>query len=649
MVTLMLASFELDWYLKLVAMALKDHVYVALLVVCVLQSMALFPLGAAATHYSRAAVAGIRGVVVGLVATVSGAIVFFAVDVFPNRYLRLGFVNVILEEVLAILKVYLLTAVLATALLIVYFVIAGRVVGDRSRLRIPAEILPLSLVIFAAGGYWLNRFLFPRSFHWITVLGNLGWLLASLGLAFVAGRLLHKMCREPTSLSPPSRRRVAIAMVLFLVGVMARDSYAYVRKGASHDRPNVILISIDTLRADHLSCYGYSRQTSPNIERLASDAVLFDTAIAQAPWTLPSHMSIFTALYASHHGVSTRGDRLARRFTTLTEILKNAGYRNAAFTGGAYVSESYGYQGFDLFRSRRESVAETFSKALSWLKANADKGPFFLFLHTYEVHVPYDPPSEYDRFSDRYYDGIVDVEGHMGKYYKDIRSEMTDEDLDYVIGKYDGEILFVDTVMGRLLDEIEARGLIESTIIVFTSDHGENFHHPGAPIGHHSFYEPVVRIPLLIRAPGLPRGVVVEQQVESIDIMPTILELVGLPAIPSDGVSLVDLIRTGNYDQGFAFSEQTREREGLPDYYDQMVRNETWKLISRRLDEEIEFFDLVTDPDERTNLFPESLELAEPLIRAGRRLRSSRLKESTPALKEDARLREELKALGYLQ
>ncbi|HEX3035185.1 MAG TPA: sulfatase, partial [Thermodesulfobacteriota bacterium] len=243
------------------------------------------------------------------------------------------------------------------------------------------------------------------------------------------------------------------------------------------ERPNVILISIDTLRADHLSCYGYSRNTSPNIDRFAKDSVLFKNTIAQAPWTLPSHMSLFTSLYPSSHGVILKDRRLDNKHLTIAEILQNAGYETVAFTDDGYLSRKFGYQGFDDFDDTSYyfhgsgGVETIYKKAVNWLRDSHPK-PFFLFLHTYEVHAPFDPPPDYDIYSDKNYKGIVEVFGKSNDYYERIKPQMTLKDYHYVIDKYDGGIYYTDHFLGKLFKELKDLGLYDKSIIVITSDHG---------------------------------------------------------------------------------------------------------------------------------------------------------------------------------
>ncbi|MBI4228743.1 MAG: sulfatase-like hydrolase/transferase, partial [Deltaproteobacteria bacterium] len=224
---------------------------------------------------------------------------------------------------------------------------------------------------------------------------------------------------------------------------------------------NVILISIDTLRADHLSCYGYGRTTSPNIDRLANEGIAFSNAFSVASWTLPAHISMLTSMYSEAHGVITDENSLDENRVTLAEILKDRGYATAAFVSGVYLHSRYGFdQGFDVYdesiidnaeRGGEDLVQEVTSPSLndsiqSWLKINNQK-KFFLFLHYFDVHFDYIPPPPYDTMFGLDYKGKIDGRNFYNN--PEINSEMDPRDLKHVIALYDGEIAFTDKYIGE--------------------------------------------------------------------------------------------------------------------------------------------------------------------------------------------------------
>jgi arylsulfatase A-like enzyme len=296
---------------------------------------------------------------------------------------------------------------------------------------------------------------------------------------------------------------------------------------------NIVLFTTDTLRADHLECYGYKKVETPQINRLAQEGVLFENVVCQTPLTLPSHSSIFTGTYPLFHGVRDNGGfYLDEKHVTLAECLKKDGFLTGAFVA-AFVLDSrwgldqgfdYCYDNFDLTKYKTISLDavqrrgnEVLEEARRWLGENSQKR-FFAWIHLYDPHTPYDPP---EPFKSRYRAGPYSL--------------------------YDGEIAYVDQLIGDFRGFLEEKGLLQSTLIVFTGDHGESLgeHKESA----HGFfvYDAVIRVPLILRFPGPkgPRGKVIKPQVHSVDLMPTILDLVG-EDVPSavQGKSLLPLIRT---------------------------------------------------------------------------------------------------------
>lgn len=341
-----------------------------------------------------------------------------------------------------------------------------------------------------------------------------------------------------------------------------------VRRSTVDPRPNIIVICIDTLRADHLSLYGYHQQTSPVLDSWArKTAVVFETVVAPAPWTLPSHLSMFTGLSAQRHGVNHPAP-VPSSFETLAERLRADGYATMAVTGGRYLHASYGLsQGFDAFSSpvdpTRDEIDLEVETALDWLGQARDEGPFFLFFHTYEVHDPYTAREPaYSSFGGRQEDrnGLVVMtrttantpeDGFRRRRVLFERSSRADqdqlvawEDVDEVKHLYDSGIARADAAIGRIFNALETLGLAESTVIAVTSDHGEALgeHHLA---GHTSLYDHDLLVPMVVRLPdGMGAGSRVTEQVRLIDLAPTILEIVGSERIAdADGVSLLPLVR----------------------------------------------------------------------------------------------------------
>jgi len=341
-------------------------------------------------------------------------------------------------------------------------------------------------------------------------------------------------------------------------------------RGGRASRPNLVLISIDSLRPDHLSAYGYSRQTSPTIDRLAREGVRFESAVSTTSWTLPAHAALFTGLYDSTHGLVDNGQRLAPELVTLAERLAAAGYHTAGFFGGPYLHPTFGLSdGFEVWEScmtavpdelpeealREESRARrarshadvtgprTLEKVARWADARPADRPFFLFVHLWDVHYDFIPPPPYDRMFDPGYAGSLSGAGFMTN--PAVRPRMDPRDLQHLVALYDGEIRFTDHVLGEILAALGSRGLLADALVAVTADHGEEFFEHGRKGHQRTLFDEVVRIPLVLHAPGrLPAGRVVRDQVRIVDLAPTLLAAAGVPSPGSmEGRDLLPLAR----------------------------------------------------------------------------------------------------------
>lgn len=424
--------------------------------------------------------------------------------------------------------------------------------------------------------------------------------------------------RVLTRVSAFARRAVRVAWLAFAVCV----STLTVTCGDSEPRrPNVLLISVDTLRADHLGCYGYARDTSPRIDALAAEGALFERAIAPTSWTLPSHMTMLTGFSISGHGVCderlwTRHDANGRpippplRGYTLAEALQKGGYATAGFYSFEFLDPAFGFGlGFEtwqrcghtfynhpeisqevsilrqagdvvgmrelasahpeLFEPRRRTAPATVDAANAWLDEHtrAPKAePFFLFVHLFDVHDPYKPLPEDDVFGDPAYTGTVDGAidnsrhgrvGHMPAHDDEVR----------LISLYDGGIRTVDAQVGRLLDRLKTLGIDDDTLVILTSDHGEEFFEHGNQTHHRQLYIESVHVPLVMRWPGqLPPGARVPGTAGLVDIAPTICAAANVrPLSPMGGTSLIPFARGEGTLGGRMYTGLLQLFEGAPD------------------------------------------------------------------------------------
>lgn len=420
---------------------------------------------------------------------------------------------------------------------------------------------------------------------------------------------------------------------------------------------NVLVVTIDTLRADHCSVQGYARATTPGLEKLARQGARVELAYAAMATTLPSHSTLFTSLYPIAHGVRKNGMPLGADVRTLAEMLGEAGYQTAAIVSSFVLHHKFGLsQGFDSYDDQihigahaavegdqeraaalQQRADVTTDKAIRWLReARRPERPFFLFVHYYDPHTPYVPP---EPFASRFV-----AEGGS--------------ELEAAIAAYDGEIAFADQELQRLLDELELAGLAGDTLVVVTSDHGEGLmQHGHLDHGVH-IYEEAVRVPLLLRLPGrIDPGRVLGGPVALVDVTPTILGLVGVRATEElQGQSFEKALLEGaTLDPRRAIFLHRRHYEPgrvgeIPVAGEKFgVRVGPWKYIEGAQEGTRELFNLEQDPGERINLYepsrPEVLELQARL--ADWRAAYERQNVARPALSDQDR--ERLRSLGYVQ
>ena len=443
------------------------------------------------------------------------------------------------------------------------------------------------------------------------------------------------------------------------------------------DRPNLVLISIDTLRADRLGAYGHDRPTSPTIDRFAADAVLFENAVSQAPVTAPSHATLFTGLYPEAHRVqnmfdgeqNTGAPPLAPQIPTLAEMLRAAGYATAARVGGGNISPSIGFgRGFDSYVVLQAvhgwRAIEQFtvaSEVLSGLAGQPD--PFFLFVHTYETHAPYLPLPEYrSQFVDPDYAGriIGDADEldriaggaylsrHRAYFERVDRSSVADRR--HLLDLYDACIRYADDAVAVLLDRIESLGIADHTIVVLLSDHGEQFGEHGG-FEHDALWQEVLHVPLVMRVPEGVRpgwhGRRVSETVGLVDVVPTLLALMDLPAPDHlQGHSLVARVEDDADEPAWAFS-QYRARKGTA------LLAGDWKWLHAEGTGPPMLFDLSIDPDEFMDRSEDRLEWRRTAAAKVRRIvAASRglwaLAAAPEPVQPSEATRRQLEALGYV-
>ena len=425
---------------------------------------------------------------------------------------------------------------------------------------------------------------------------------------------------------------IAILLLFILYRITPRGYFkkSYFLKKSSG--LNIILISVDTLRADRLHCYGFERIETPNIDRLAEEGILFENCYSHTPLTLPSHCSILTGTLPLYHRIRDNGGFvLDDKQTVVSEILKKKGFKTAGFVSAYVLDSKWGLsQGFDYYfdkfdLSKYKSIGlgdvqrradETISEVIKWIEDNGDDR-FFTFIHLYDPHTPYVPPPPYDKI--------------------------------YSNRPYLGEIAFTDSQIGRLLNFLEGKGLLEKSIIIFLSDHGESLGEHGE--GTHGFfvYQSVIHVPLIIRTPFKNlRGIRVESPVQLIDVTPTILNLANFSDYSfTQGSSLVEFF--------FSPSRKDLKKIYFETFYPRYhfgwselkgVLWGNWKYISAP---KPELYDISSDPMEVRNLYGEREDTARKLkVFLEEIIEKNSLKEEVKYQNLDQETMEKLAALGYI-
>ncbi len=431
-------------------------------------------------------------------------------------------------------------------------------------------------------------------------------------------------------------------------------------------KPNILFIVMDSVRASNVSCYGYGRPTTPNLDRFAAQGALFEQAVSEGCWTLPVHTSLFTGLYPINHGVTISKAALPEEVPTLPALLQEHGYQTCCFSNNAYISAASGLgRGFETMhdvwrivnprgiqrtplsrlivqlrklgkasepliavlrfvrRVRKilkgqkklgDKGAELTNRMIrTWLSESWDRRrPFFMFVNYMECHEKYNPPHPYDRkFMPEKYSKwrVLQVSPDKANVLKGSPKRKA-EDLEIMTALYDGELNYLDQKIGELLDYLDAHGLAEDTVVVITSDHGDSLGEHDE-LGHRMvLYEQLIRVPLLVRylkrfAPGTR----IPEPVQLSDLFPTFLELAGVDSNQTRVNGFVSLLAPDRLkEREFTVSENTAPKS-LNSLECKAVRTRRYKLIWKANGQH-ELYDLQTDPEERDNLYAKRADVA---------------------------------------
>jgi arylsulfatase A-like enzyme len=454
---------------------------------------------------------------------------------------------------------------------------------------------------------------------------------------------------------------VALALLATLGGAGCRRQAAPAR--------NVLLISIDSLRADHLGCYGSARDTSPRLDALAAGGTRFAHVYAPSSWTLPSHATLLTGVSQRRHGAVTPRRRIAAGLPTLATRLGAAGFRTRGVHSGPFLGAVYGFdRGFETYESCQSHGEETglvanlrshsdetnpclrktFTRWVTEAKANERH---FWFVHMWDPHYDYIPPARYVRRFDPDYHGRLDGRRIWREGFPKTASQ---RDIAHLLARYDGEIRYTDDTIAAMLQDLERAGLLADTLVVVTADHGDEFREHGGKGHYKTVFAEVLAVPLILAGPGVPRGRVVDAPVGLADVAPTILALAGVPGAEMDGESLVGRMR----------GEAGTPRPVVSVLYDPGTRSKPVpppKAMSIRLPDVILVrpgrgqpwvaFDPVRDPLEQVPLpvrDPALLQQADDAL-ASAALPKDQAASASEGVPLSEHLEEQLRDLGYLE
>jgi len=420
------------------------------------------------------------------------------------------------------------------------------------------------------------------------------------------------------------------------------------------DDYNVILISLDTLRASSLGCYGYQRETSKNIDKFAREGIIFKNAIACSDWTLPSHMSMFTSMYPfecgliknekstmKKIGLAFNGTFIADETQTIAGYLQEAGYKTIAVHGGGYVSEFYGFdKGFSLYDRMNGKAEDAVELAIKYLENNK-KHKLFLFFHTYEIHEPY----KHDYF-------LAQLPSTERTYKNN------------TIARYDSGIRYADIQISKLINWLKKNSLFDKTLIIITSDHGENFDRlrtkEGAGSHGNTLYDSEIHVPLIFGgAVPFNQKLAIADQVSSVDILPTLMNFLNIPVNGKvRGISLIPLIEGKKMAQRMAYSEGIyimKEKKSVRTLENKLIANLKEKNKNNSAEINYELYDLVRDKKESENIFALKPTMAKTFVQYLKQImksidvnRGQLSKTRLQFLQHDKELMNDLKGLGYI-
>jgi arylsulfatase len=620
------------------------------------------------------------GLLVGFFSGLMGA----AYHIVVQNYINLKLFRLIIYTLQKWLNAGICTGIAVYLIVITLVVLSWYVPAFCNLSAIRRKIIKLIGTVLIGSGfcaicmYAVWYFILPQQYYYLKVIISYALVIV---LTLLVGWSLYKADWKELLARDGSVSSVLAVSVLMIVTLLNLSIFLYDSYYIS-EKPNIILISIDDLRADHLGCYGYQRNTSPHLDAFARENILFEKAFSHEPWTPPSHLSMLTELYPRTLGFK-EWEFMNPKIVTLAEMLKNDGYATFAFSSNIWLTPEGGFgEGFDQFvfpRSNRFSPDDPLREAeyqnksiIATLQKNKQKS-FFAFIHYYDVHskskrYPYEAPAP---FSDLFTHTIVsDFKGgtdgvYASEYLRKVNREqikLADKDLQYVVALYDNGIAYMDSCIGEFIRALKDMGMYDNSLIIITADHGEEFQEHGYMLHENPFfYEEIIHVPFLVK---LPRGMReaasgrrIHALVELIDIMPSVLECAKIKPLHVLGASFLPLLEGTEKGKEYVY--------GLSSKKSVYIRSHKWKLLGDDDLNETRFqlYDLENDPHEQRDIITQKAEVKTMLFRK----LQERL-ESSMALQEqifgktgghkqrmgkglgiNEQQKEKLRSLGYIQ
>ena len=572
----------------------------------------------------------------------------FSVDhIISNQYLHLGMYRISAYGFQFHLNRWFVISLLFSIICIIFsYALYFYAKKAKKSIKEPVEklafVLLFSFSFLILIGYIVNVYWLPERYHWKSLLGDSAIVI----LSFALGWILYKT-RWWHTISKT-------ALTLFICLITINLGIFIDRIMLSSDRPNVIILGIDTFRGDHASHNGYQRKTCPNIDQIGEKGIVFTNAFSTTSWTLPAFHSILTGLYSRSNGVFMMNNSLDKSHITLAELLKNQGYKTAGFISGDFLKSPYGFnQGYDQYDESvaRQPGIESFANissdkltklALPWIRKNRNHN-FFLFIHYWDPHYDYIPPDPYDTVFDPDYQGAID--GRNFKHSKEVHPDMPRRDLEHIIALYDGEIASTDEHIGKLLQALQGWNIDEKTVIVVVADHGEGFFDHGQKTHGVTLYNEEIHVPFIFYIPSLEQAKTIEHSVSTVDIVPTLCNLLKINhPMGTDGTSLLPFINSnGDLSRDEVYAELWHKLIAV-------IRDE-WKLIYNTETGEFQLFNLKNDYREKNNLIQIDTNKAEEMKQMVLNflLKKKAIAAKSAKTKLDEQILEQLKSLGYIK